>query len=67
MIAYEPGSLQLEEAQVVGQYFPNLKLVEVPKHSLHGNPVAVFVTASFELPEDGGGPPPAESCVSPTA
>lgn len=63
-IAYEPS--RLEEAQVVGQYFPNLKLVEVPKHSLRGNPVAVFVTASFEPPGDGSGPPPAESCVSPT-
>lgn len=65
VIAYEPE--MLEEAQVVAQYFPNLKLVEVAKHSLHGNPVAVFVTASFEPPEAGSGPPPDESCVSPTA
>ncbi|HEV8565398.1 MAG TPA: LCP family protein [Actinomycetota bacterium] len=64
VIAYEPG--RIVEAQVVGQYFPNLKLVEVARHSLHGNPVAVFITASFEPPEDGSGPPPAESCVNPT-
>ncbi|HEY7399421.1 MAG TPA: LCP family protein [Actinomycetota bacterium] len=62
VIAYEPD--RLEEAQVVQQYFPSLKLVEVSKRSLHGNPVAVFVTGSFELPEPGSGPAPAESCVN---
>jgi LCP family protein required for cell wall assembly len=65
VIAFESGHDQ--EAQIVAQYFPNLKVVEVERHSLHGNPVAVFVTGSFEVPEDGGSPPPAESCVSPTA
>ena len=64
-IAYEPG--KLEEARVVGQYFPTLRLVEVARHSLHANAVAVFVAASFEPPEGGSGSPPAESCVRPTA
>jgi LCP family protein required for cell wall assembly len=63
VIAYEKG--RNEEAGVLGKYFSNLKQVEVPAHSLHGSPVAVFVTSSYE-PQPVGSGAGSSGCVSPT-
>src|SRR5207244_1044823 len=49
VIAYEKG--HAEEAGILGKYFSNLKQVEVPAHTLHGSPVAVFVTSSYRSEE----------------
>jgi LCP family protein required for cell wall assembly len=54
VIAYEPG--RLVEAQVVGQFFPGVKLVQTPKAALTGSDVAVFVTSSYTPQEPGSGP-----------
>ncbi len=62
VIAYKPG--HESEAQVVAQYFPNLKLVEAPKGSLRGSPVAVFISASYQpVPVGSGGS--TSGCVTP--
>jgi hypothetical protein len=60
-IVYPPG--HLEEAQVVGQFFPDLPLRRVA----HGSPwdVAVVVTPGYEPKPLGGGSPP--SCIAPAA
>jgi LCP family protein required for cell wall assembly len=63
VIAYEKG--HNEEASVLGKYFSNLKQVEVPAHSLHGSPVAVFVTSSYQ-PQPVGTGSGSSGCVSPT-
>jgi LCP family protein required for cell wall assembly len=63
VIAYEKG--HNEEASVLGKYFSNLKQVEVPVHSLHGSPVAMFVTSSYQ-PQPVGTGSRSSGCVSPT-
>jgi len=63
VVAYEHG--HNEEASVLGTYFSNLKQVEVPKHSLHGSPVAVFVTSSYQ-PQPVGSGAGSTGCVSPS-
>ena len=63
VVAYETG--HNEEASVLGKYFSNLKQVEVPKHSLHGSPVAVFVTSSYQ-PQPVGSGSGSTGCVSPS-
>lgn len=61
-IAYKPG--HLTEAEVVQKYFPNLRLVEVPAGALKGSPVAIFVTASFQLQPVGTGGGDTSDCVT---
>jgi hypothetical protein len=56
VIAYNPG--HEIDAQVVQKYFPNLKLVEAPKHVLTGSDVAVFVTSTYTPQELGSGTAP---------
>lgn len=63
VIAYEKG--HNEEASVLGKYFSNLKQVEVPAHTLHGSPAAVFVTSSYQ-PQPVGTGSGSTGCVSPT-
>jgi LCP family protein required for cell wall assembly len=63
VIAYEKG--HAEEAGILGKYFSNLKQVEVPAHTLHGSPVAVFVTSSYQ-PQPVGSGAGSTGCVSPT-
>jgi hypothetical protein len=63
VVAYEHG--HNEEASVLGKYFSNLKQVEVAKHSLHGSPVAVFVTSSYQ-PQPVGSGSGSAGCVSPS-
>jgi LCP family protein required for cell wall assembly len=60
VVAYEPG--HDEEANVVGKYFPNLKLVETKADEIPGADVAVFVTSSYseQEPDAGSG---SSSCV----
>ena len=53
VIAYKPG--HQSDAEVVRKYFPNLELLEVPEDTLKGSPVAVFVSASFDLQPVGSG------------
>jgi LCP family protein required for cell wall assembly len=53
VVAYNPG--HEIDAQVVQRYFPNLKLVEAPKHALTGSDVAIFVTSSYTPQEPGSG------------
>jgi LCP family protein required for cell wall assembly len=60
VIAYEPG--RDAEAQVVGKYFPTLRLVETTDGALDGSPVAVFVTPAYE-PQPVGAPGEATGCV----
>ena len=60
VIAFEPGHDL--EAQVVGKYFPALKLVETDAGELTGADVTVFVTAGYAAqdpgePADGSTPP----------
>jgi LCP family protein required for cell wall assembly len=53
-------------AQVVGKYFPNLRLV--PVKDLGGASVAVFVTPTYQPePVGGKGAPSASDCVDPSA
>lgn len=53
VIAYKPG--HESDAQVVQQYFPNLRLLQVPDNTLKGSPVAVFITGAFQLQPVGSG------------
>ena len=62
VIAYKPG--HASEAQVVAQYFPNLKLVEAPRGALRGSPVAVFIAANYQ-PEPVGSGGASSECVPP--
>jgi LCP family protein required for cell wall assembly len=61
-IVYKPG--HLTEAEVVQKYFPNLRLVEAPATALKGSPVAIFVTASFQLQPVGTGGGDTSDCVT---
>lgn len=62
VIAYKPG--RQSDAEVVQKYFPNLQLLEVPKGTLKGSPVAVFITGSFQLQPVGSGGG-STSCIAP--
>ncbi len=62
VIAYKPG--HESEAQVVAQFFPNLKVVEAPKGALRGSPVAIFISANYQpAPVGAGGS--TSGCVTP--
>ena len=61
-IIYKPG--HLTEAEVVQKYFPNMRLVEAPAGALKGSPVAIFVTASFQLQPVGTGGGDTSDCVT---
>lgn len=61
-IAYEPG--HEVEAQVVGSYFPGLRLEETPRGALAGADVALFVSAGYAPQEPGSGPS-APTCIVP--
>ena len=60
VIAYEPGHDL--EAQVVGKYFPSLRLEEAERGTLPGADVAVFVSSSYVPQEPGSGP---ATCIVP--
>ncbi|MBA3690441.1 MAG: LCP family protein [Actinobacteria bacterium] len=62
VIAYEPGHDL--EAQVVGSYFPDLRLQETEKGALPGADVAVFVTADH-VPQEPGSGPSSTTCIVP--
>jgi LCP family protein required for cell wall assembly len=62
VIAYEPG--HDVEAQVVGKYFPGLKLLQTKPGELTGADVAVFVTSSYEPTQPGSGPS-TPTCIVP--
>jgi len=66
-IVYAPG--HQPDAQVVGQYFPNLKQVQAPKHSLpQGTTIAITITSSYKPQPVGQGPgtPSGGQCISST-
>jgi LCP family protein required for cell wall assembly len=62
VIAYEPG--HEVQAQVVGKYFPGVKLVQTKAGALSGADVAIFVTSSYEPQEPGSGPS-TPTCIVP--
>ncbi len=63
-IVYKPG--HLTEAETVQKYFSNLPTVEAPAGALKGSPVAILVTAGFQLEPVGSGGGDSSSCVTPT-
>lgn len=62
VIAYEPGHDL--EAQVVGSYFPGLRLEETERGALPGTDVAVFVSAGY-VPQEPGSGPSLPTCIVP--
>lgn len=63
VIVYKPG--HQTEAQVVQRYFPNLRIIQAPKHTLTSTPVAVFVTGAYQ-PQPVGSSGTPTSCITPS-